>query len=461
MKAPLLGVFLLVLGTSPAFPQVPATASSRGINVFSPQQDVDIGSDSALEAEQQLSILQDPRLNQYVRSLGQRIVAGVSNPSRFQFHIVNSDEVRTLGFPKGSIYVYRGLLAMAVNDSEVAGILAHEVSHIALRHPTSQLSRQLIVQAPTSLSAGLPMSDGWKDQLSKLGVVFGVNAPFLHYSPEQEAEAAEMTSRLLRNARFDADGFDDLLKRLLEASKKTDGPIVSFVYNHPVAERAIEPEPDAESVIPKPEHHLRASQEYRAFEAGLLKLPKPHNDKQPESEGDPLPGVLAHPANYYRLKYPDGWQVIRTGNDGAIIAPPNGLTTSTAGDDVVFGMMVDMFDLSTTEKPLNLEQATNRLIVYLRQRNQTVRAVPGAQTPVLIDDEIGLRTVLLQGGTIRNGNSLITGKPSMRTEPGEVLWLVTRMYYQNLFYMVFVAPEEEFPSHQQLFEQIIRNVHIR
>jgi hypothetical protein len=69
--------------------------------------------------------------------------------------------------------------------------------------------------------------------------------------------------------------------------------------------------------------------------------------------------------------------------------------------------------------------------------------------------------VLLQGGVISNGPSIITGKPNVKTEPGEVVWLVTRMYYQNLFYMVFVAPEDQFPASQPLFEQIIRNLHIR
>ena len=459
MRGLLLGLLLLVFGTSQAFPQTAAPAPIPGINFFSPQQDVDIGNDSALEAETQVAVVQDARLNQYLHSIAQRLfTVSVPNPNRFQFRIANSNDVRSLGFPNGSIYIYRGLLALATNDSEVAGILAHEMSHVILRHPTSQLSRQLLVQAPTSLTAGLPMSDGWKEQLSKLGVVFGVNAPFLHYSPEQEAEASEMTARLLRAARFDGDGFEDLSRKLLEASKKLDGPIMNFVYDHPIPDKPDETQPDPESVTPKAAHHQRVSPEFHAFEAALLKLPKPREEKEPESDADTLPGVLAHPANYYRLNYPDGWRVTRTGNDGAIIAPPEGLA---AGDDVVYGMMVDMFDLSTSDKPLNLEQATNRLIVYLRQRNQTVRAVPGAQTPILIDEEVGLRTVLLQGGTIRNGTTLITGTPKVRTEPGEVLWLVTRMYYQNLFYMVFVAPEEEFPSHQQLFEQIIRNLHIR
>src|SRR5690242_13350383 len=138
---------------------ISAAQSPSQINFFSPEQDIDIGNESALEAENQLTLVQDVRLNQYVRSIAQRLMAGsASRAGRFQFHIVNSIEAHSLGFPNGSIYLYRGLLAMTSNESELAAIMAHEISHVLSRHATSQLSRQLMVQAPVSLSAGLPMS---------------------------------------------------------------------------------------------------------------------------------------------------------------------------------------------------------------------------------------------------------------------------------------------------------------
>jgi hypothetical protein len=150
---------------------------------------------------------------------------------------------------------------------------------------------------------------------------------------------------------------------------------------------------------------------------------------------------------YYRLGYPTGWQVTRTGPNGAIIAPTDGVQSSRAGDDVTHGVMLDLFDLSFTDHALTLEQATNRLIVYLRQNNQSLRIVPGAQRQTLISDEPGLRTVML--GKSGSLNSV------------EVVWVVTRLYYQSLFYMVFVAPEDEFPSYEPIFEQMIRSAQVR
>jgi hypothetical protein len=150
---------------------------------------------------------------------------------------------------------------------------------------------------------------------------------------------------------------------------------------------------------------------------------------------------------YYRLSYPNDWQFARTGPGGAMVAPTDGIHSSRNGDDLTHGVMFDLFDISVSDRALTLEQATNRLIVFIRQRNQSLRIVPGAQTQTLVSDEPGLRTVLI-------GRSEASGQP-------EVAWVVTRLYYQSLFYMVLVAPEDEFPLYQPVFEQMIRSVRFR
>lgn len=416
-------------------------ASVPGINFFSPQQDIEIGTVSAAEAEKQLSIVRSLPLNEYIRSIGQRLLtASPSRQVRFQFRIVNSDEVRSAAFPNGTIYVYRGLLSLAANDDEVAAILAHEMGHVLSRHATSQLSLQLLLRAddrdaPISLASALP-TDGWKEQLSRLGVVFGVESPFLHYRPAQETEAAAVAARLLTIGRFRPGGLDVVLQKAAETT--------TFLYNHPIAKVA-----NVEGAA------TRGTLSFRTFRSALVKLPKPAAKEPPATAmaTAAIPSVYSHPVSNIKLNYPEGWQLTPINVNGAILAAPNGIRRGTAGDDITLGVMLDVFDLTTADKKLTLEQATNRLIVHLRQRNQTVRAVPGAQTPTLIADQPGLRTVLLRGGLVRSGNTSIT-------EPSEVLWLVTRTYYENLFYMVFVAPEADFPDQQALFEQIIRSVQI-
>src|SRR5436309_8008470 len=117
--------------------------NGRSINFFSLKQDVEIGSESAKEAEQSLSLVRDLNIAGYFLTIGQRLSQNSSLPAvRYYFRIVNSREVNSLGFPGGGVYIYRGLLQIASNDDELAAILAHEIAHIASRHGTAQLSRQ-------------------------------------------------------------------------------------------------------------------------------------------------------------------------------------------------------------------------------------------------------------------------------------------------------------------------------
>src|ERR1700676_2560945 len=97
--------------------------TSQSINFFSLKQDVEIGSASEKEARQSLPLVQGAYLNQYVQSIGQRVVQNRSIPAlRYRFQIVNSKEINSIGFPGGAIYIYRGLLDIAANADELPAI---------------------------------------------------------------------------------------------------------------------------------------------------------------------------------------------------------------------------------------------------------------------------------------------------------------------------------------------------
>ena len=432
MRNVLLGVLLLL-------------TNGRSVNFFSLKQDIEIGSESSKEAEQLLPLVRD---DAYLRGIGERLIQNRSIPAlRYRFRIVNSKDMNSLGFPGGPIYIYRGLLQSASNDDELAAILAHEIGHIASRHGTAQLSRQLIVQAPIAIAAGLTATEAWKEQLGKLGISLGIDAPFLRYSRDQELEASLMALQLMSDARFDPNAFRTLLEKVNEVQTGEPSRAPAFIFNHPQSETlAQEIAEEIERFVGV--RHAHASAEFRAFRAGLQKLAYPlAKNAAAEPPSDSTAKIFTHPQDYYRLGYPDGWQVTRTGTNGAIITPVDGVQSSRNGDDVTHGVMFDLFDIAVPDRSLTLEQATNRLIVFLRQRNQSLRIVPGAQTQTLLSDEPGVRTVMIGKGNSSNSS--------------EVAWVVTRLYYQSLFYMVFVAPEDEFAMYQPIFEQMIHSVRLR
>src|SRR5258705_12079377 len=115
-------------------------------NKFSPQDDVQVGRQAAQEIEQQLPLLRDPEVSSYVESVGQRLVASIppqfQHPEfRYYFKVVNASDINAFALPGGPMYVNRGMIEAAQREGEMAGVMAHELSHVALRHGTAQATK--------------------------------------------------------------------------------------------------------------------------------------------------------------------------------------------------------------------------------------------------------------------------------------------------------------------------------
>src|SRR6267142_3899100 len=122
------------------------TKISYHSNKFSPQDDVKVGLQAAREAEQQFPILRDELVRSYVERVGQRLVASIppefQHPEfRYYFKVVNARDINAFALPGGPMYVNRGMIQAARNEGEMAGVMAHELSHVILRHGTAQASK--------------------------------------------------------------------------------------------------------------------------------------------------------------------------------------------------------------------------------------------------------------------------------------------------------------------------------
>ena len=436
-------------------------------NFFSLEQDVEIGAESARQTDKTLSFVRDSNASvQYVREIGMRVARSSPDPAlKYRFRVINSRDGDAVTFPGGSVYLDRGMVELAGNDHELAAIFAHEIAHAAARHGTEQLSRQLLVQSPASIVAGLLTREGWKDQLAHLGISFGARAPFLRYSEHQEIEANTLAIQILVKSGYSPYALSDILQKIQDAADKK---ALAYSYHHPQGATAFAALEEELGQLKTPRRKLTATAAFRSFHAAIVKLPLPTDEARDVASNAVLPNLHNHPAGYYRLGYPEGWQVSPHGVNGAIIAPPGGIQTSRTVDNarpggvqtsrtvdnVGIGVMFDLFDLAPADRAMTLDQATERLIVTLRQSNESPRdpsigykVVPGAQLQILIGSEPALRTVLI-------------GKLSV-TQPTEIVWVVTRMYYQSLFYLVCVGPQEDFEKYQPIFEQIIKSIELR
>src|SRR6201984_1074658 len=129
------------------------TKLKPGFNLFSPQQDIEMGRQSAQQAERQLQIVNDRDPATYINTLGQQLAAHAPNNEMypFQFKIINDTAINAFALPGGFIYVNRGAIEAADNESQIAGVMAHEIGHVVLRHGTHQISRAYVAQAPLAV----------------------------------------------------------------------------------------------------------------------------------------------------------------------------------------------------------------------------------------------------------------------------------------------------------------------
>src|SRR6266545_7571319 len=209
------------------------TNVKAGFNLFSPNDDAQIGAQSAVEAEQQLPILRDNRVNAYVNGIGQRLAANAGGPQfRYQFRVVNASDINAFALPGGYIYVNRGVLEQARNEGEVAGVLAHEISHVALRHGTHQASKAYLAQAGISILGGIlggKVGQGTAQIINAVGGI-GLNALFLKYSRDLETQADVRGSQILAASGYSPADMVSFFQTLesVDKARKT-----SWLSDHP------------------------------------------------------------------------------------------------------------------------------------------------------------------------------------------------------------------------------------
>jgi predicted Zn-dependent protease len=194
----------ILLAMALATPAIAQTHVDPGFNLFSTEQEVQIGRDSAQEVERQLPVLRDGTVSRYVEEIGARLAReapGADYP--YQFRVLDVADLNAFALPGGFIYVNRGLLEAVRNEGELAGVLAHEAAHVALRHGTNQVSKSYLAQAGLSVLGGLIGGDRTASDI--LNVVGGAGLPllFLKFGRTAEEQADTVAAQMMARAGYD------------------------------------------------------------------------------------------------------------------------------------------------------------------------------------------------------------------------------------------------------------------
>src|SRR5690348_4276983 len=209
-------VLLLALAlVATPFATLAQTQIAYHSNKYKPSDDVKLGRQAAAEAEQQFPLLRDSEVQSYVESVGQRLVSAI--PSEFQhpefryyFKVVNASDINAFALPGGPMYVNRGMIEAANNEGEMAGVMCHELSHVALRHGTAQATKAQKYSILSGIAgiAGTILGGQGVGQLAQMP--FGVY--FLKFSREYETEADVLGARICANAGYDPRDLANMFK---------------------------------------------------------------------------------------------------------------------------------------------------------------------------------------------------------------------------------------------------------
>lgn len=207
-----------------------------GFNLFSRDQDVEVGRKASAEIDSNLPLIQDGQVDGYVSGLGMRLSAVAPNQSGgakypWTFRVVNSSEINAFALPGGFIYVNRGAIEAAQDEAQIAGVLAHEEGHVVMRHGTHQASEMMLAQAPLSILAGLlGQSSSLASQLAQLGLSFGVNSILLRNSRSAESQADEVGTYILYRVGYDPHAMAQFFEII---QRKYPQQTIQFFSDHP------------------------------------------------------------------------------------------------------------------------------------------------------------------------------------------------------------------------------------
>jgi predicted Zn-dependent protease len=205
-----------------------------GWNMFSPRQDVEVGQEVSRDAERQLPMLNNSRVNQFVDSIGRRLAASAPGERYpYRVKVVNDREINAFALPGGPVYVNRGVIEAADTEAELAGVIAHEIAHVALRHGTNQASKAAAAQVPLAILGGLVGSDSTRGVLAQIGAGFAVNSVLLKYSRTAESQADILGTQILYDAGYDP-------RAMARFFQKIQGGGVEFFSNHPSPDNRIQ-----------------------------------------------------------------------------------------------------------------------------------------------------------------------------------------------------------------------------
>jgi hypothetical protein len=456
----------VLMAWSPVWAQTKITPDR---NKYSTAQDIELGQEAAAEARKQLPMLNDNRVDEYVEDIGRRLAGAIPAELRhpgfeYTFDVVNQKEINAFALPGGPMFLNRGMIEAAKTEAEVAGVMAHEISHVALRHGTAQATKgerfQLGALAGQVLGAVIGGAAG---SIIAQGSQFGLGAYFLKYGREYEREADLLGAQIMARAGYDPRQMANMFRTIEAQGGGSGGP--EWLSSHPNPGNRYDAI-NREAAMLQVNGRAGDNAEFQAIKARLGGMSPAYTAEQiargqarsgsgngnsrtsttrrPVASVEPPSAQYRthQPAQFIRLTVPANWMPIGS-SEGVTYAPEGGITRGQDGASAfTHGMQFGVIEGASG----NLQRDTEQLLQGFARTNPDLRR-RGGYSRVSVGGRQGLTTTL-------SNTSHVTGER-------EYINLTTAPLRDGrLLFAIGVAPEGEAEVYQDAFARIRQSVRL-
>jgi predicted Zn-dependent protease len=434
-------------------------------NKYSVADDVKLGQEAAQEVQRQLPVMRDDEVNSYLDRIGRRLVAAI--PAELQhseFHYsftgVNVREINAFALPGGPMFINRGMMEKAHTEGEVAGVMAHELSHVALRHGTAQQTKATPYAVGQIAGAVLgAIVGGRTGSVIAQGTQFGLGAAFLRYSRDFEKQADLLGTHIMASAGYDPRDMANVF-RTIEKESGPGGP--QWLSDHPNPGNRYEYINQEAATLHVDANRVTNTNAFQNVQAHLRSLPPAPSTEEATKNGAgrttssggrtgdvrPSGGRIERPSSNYttynegdlfRVNVPSNWQE-RPGNNSVTFAPDGAYGSANGQSVFTHGVEIGIARNETHD----LRTATDELIQSLAQSNPRLSRPSGYQ-----------RTTIggLEGAYTELSNvSDATGKEE------QVAVYTALLNDGTLFYVLGVAPTSDAAAYEPAFRSIARSI---
>jgi len=208
----------------------------KGVNFYSVEKEIALGKGLAMDVERQAKIVDDPIIAEYVNRLGQNLVRNSDAKVPFTIKVIDTEEVNAFALPGGFFFVNSGLILKADTEAELAGVMSHEIAHVAARHGTRQATRGEIAQLAT---IPLIFLGGWTGYGIQQAASVAIPIGFLSFSRGFESEADLLGLEYMYKSGYDPAAFVDFFEKIQSLEKKKPGTMAKVFSTHPMTDDRI------------------------------------------------------------------------------------------------------------------------------------------------------------------------------------------------------------------------------